>query len=78
MIAQRIVVDHMRSYNLEAHALPITKSLLGHVKEASSRYRISQKEKAQLAVKNDRDLKLQELNAEILKSIKMFLYYKIL
>ena len=62
LLAQRIVVYHMRSLNLQPQNLPTTKYLLTVDKEASSHYRLNQSGKANHALKNDQKLKLQECN----------------
>ena len=75
LIAQRIVVDHMRSVNLQPQNLLITKSLLTDDKEASCHYHLNHSCKANQAVKNDQELKLQEYNTEAFyKDVLIFNY----
>ena len=62
LVAQRNVTDHMHYNNIQAQELRMTKKLLGNVKEASSRYFTTLKEKSQSKLPADKQTKLKALN----------------
>ena len=62
LVAQRNVTDHMHYNNIQAQELRMTKKLLGNVKEASSRYFTTLKEKSQSKLPADKQAKLKALN----------------
>ena len=62
LVAQRNVTDHVHYNNIQAQELRMTKKLLGNVKEASSRYFTTLKEKSQSKLPADKQAKLKALN----------------
>ena len=67
LIAQRHIQDLMRSYDLQAHDLDITRELLDSVSSLRKRYFQSQKERSLAKEKSSKDRQLAELNEEISK-----------
>ena len=67
LIAQRHIHDHMRSYDLQAHGLDITRELLDSASSARKRYFQSQKERSLAKEKTSKDCQVAELNEEISK-----------
>ena len=67
LIAQRFVKDHMKSKNFQPHSLPIPKEMLKSVKEASSLYRQSLKEKKESQQKQEKDKRLLEIDEELIQ-----------
>ena len=67
LIAQRHIQDLMRSYDLQAHDLDITRELLDSVSSLRKRYFQSQKERSLAKEKSSKDRQLGELNEEISK-----------
>ena len=65
LIAQRHIQDLMRSYDLQAHDLDITRELLDSVSSLRKRYFQSQKERSLAKEKSSKDRQLGELNEEI-------------
>ena len=67
LIAHRHIHDHMRSYDLQAHDLDITRELLDSVSSARKRYFQSQKERLLVKEKTSKDCQLVDLDEEISK-----------
>ena len=67
LIAQRHIQDLMRSYDLQAHDLDITRELLDSVSSLRKRYFQSQKERSLAKENSSKDRQLGELNEEISK-----------
>ena len=67
LIAHRHIHDHMRSYDLQAHDLDITRELLDSVSSARKRYFQSQKERLLVKEKTSKDCQLVDLDEQISK-----------
>ena len=65
LIAIRIVHDHMKSLELEAYEVKVTKSCLDNVNSARRRYFDALKQKSVSNQRSERQTKIDSINAEI-------------
>ena len=65
LIAQRVIVDHMKSHNLQWQQLNMTRRLMKLVKGARAAYIADQKKRSQSKIQNEKALQKQDLAQQI-------------
>ena len=63
LVSQRNFHDHMKSNNIEHHAIEITKELLGSVRDVRTMYGIALGEKKE-RIETEKDLKRKQIDVD--------------